>query len=181
MSKFLRSTTLLALIFLCSFATDAWKTYESKDGHYKVSMPGIPEEALGNVHSEYGWQVSHVASLMPTTGDIKLFISSYSDYPIKPTDPKIKKEDADRLIAGTINTLVKIMGATVFFEEPITYKGNPGKHVKVKMEGQTTIFEMKVYLIGVRTYVLTTGYDSTLVNTATADRYFNSFDVTTSK
>jgi hypothetical protein len=181
MNRFLKLFALFAIVFLYSFTADTWKVYNSKDGHYSVSMPGIPEEAKGNVHSDYGWQVSRVASLMPKSGDIQLFISSYSDYPIKPADPKITKEDAERLIDGTINTLVRNMGGTIFFEKPISYKGDPGKHAKVKMKSQTTIFEMKVYLIGARTYVLTTAYDSTLTNTATVDRFFNSFEVITAK
>ncbi len=181
MKKIIQLCGILAVVLLCSFAPGAWVAYESKAGGYKVSMPGKAQENSQAVETAVGTLTMNMAMLQSDDNDVKMFMSVYSDYPDSILNGNLSKDDLEEFFNSTIAGAARNVGGTTVKKEVISYKNYPGRHAVINIEDKGATFEMNVFLVRNRIYILQVGYMTGAKNLAAVKQFYSSFQLTAAK
>jgi hypothetical protein len=148
MTAMRRTTNLLAAlasILLLGFApAPEWKEYVSKDGRYKVQLPGTPMEKTQKV---------------PGAGDVLMVVYELKDgaYLANFTDiPGAAKDSAemiDKRLDGARDGAAGSVGGKVVKEEKITLdKKYPGREIQIELPGDKGLLRARYYWVEGRLY-----------------------------
>lgn len=173
----------VAIILLSGFTTLKWTAYESKDGRYKVTMPGKPEESTQDVETAIGKMTMYMSSFVSEaeSDDVKMYMSIYSDYGKDVITSDAKKEFLDNFFKGTISGAAQNVGGEVTKTDVVNYKTYPGRHAIITLKEKNMVMEMQMYLVKDRFYIMQSAYEIGAKNTAPVKQFFNSFQITSVK
>jgi hypothetical protein len=143
-----------------------WAQFSSEDGRFSVLMPEIPEEKKETVNSAHGPYTTHLFVVKDTTS---VYLIGWVDY-----DPSFNFNRQAELEANRDN-FVKGIKATLLNSRPTVIDG----YSTIEFTAETTdkIFKSRVFLVGRRPYQLVIGSPKGLDDTASVERFFNSFKV----
>lgn len=128
------------------FVPAQWKEFVSKEGEFKVRMPGVPSEVSQPIESKPGSAVGHFHNLITKTAE---YVVGYTIFtrdletfqPGKVTLDGIR----DRMLAKESGKLLS--------EQDITAAGHPGRSLVIDVSDG--IFRDRYFLVGNRMYTVT--------------------------
>jgi hypothetical protein len=158
-----------------------WATFKSNN--FKILFPEKPEEDVTDVDTKVGKLKMH--TLTYETGkykdDNEAYILIYSDYPTEYVSSDLKDALIDSFFNGSIKGMLKKNGFKKRSETKVSFKGFPGRRLKIDLEEQSAVMNLRLYLVNNRLYILQTICYARKDNNALADKYFTSFDLIAGK
>ena len=173
--KFILS--VITLVSLCSFAVPGWLVVENKKGKFSLSFPGKPTETEKIAHADIGELKMEI-----TTFDVgkmndanKIYMLMYSDYPAQIINSSMRKGKIDTFFKNAIEGAINNVKGKMLSVEKISYKGYPGRHLKVSFSNDMGIMDIRMFLVKNRNYFLEVGYQKDKENNPSIDKFFKSF------
>jgi hypothetical protein len=179
MKRTLSLFAVIAIIILSGFAAITWQVFESKEGAYKVLMPGVPEEQEQSVESAVGPLTIHMAMLQAP--DDIMYLSNYSDYPDSLVNSTMGEATLKQFFTSAMDGAAKNVSGTITKKQVIAYKNYPGRHMVAEIKEKNVVLEMDMYLVNNRTYFLEAVYLKGTKDITGVKKFFSSFQVTSSK
>ncbi len=140
----------LSLPFLLGAAQDqlpaGWSAVVSKEGAFKVKLPGKPMEKKQTVKTAAGKDLN-VITLFAEGRNDALFAVSYTDYP----DADLKKGSVEKRLDHARDGARFQRGGKAVKDTAIDIKGHPGREFAIEKNGQV-VARMRVYLVSRRLY-----------------------------
>jgi len=148
--------------------TDAsgWVKFTSEAGHFSVLMPEIPTDKTETVNSEHGPYTTHLFVVRDTTN---VYLIGWVDY-----DPSFNFNRQSELEANRDN-FVKGINAKLVSTRTFNIDGYPA--LEFSAETDDRVFKSRVYMVGRRPYQIVIGSPKDSEDTASLNRFFNSFKV----
>ncbi len=149
-------------------ATDnsGWVKFASDNGHFSVLMPDTPTEKVETTDSSHGPYTTHLFIVKDTTS---VYLIGWVDY-----DPSFNFNRQAELEANRDN-FVKGINAKLLTNRPTMVNGYSG--LEFTAETEDRVFKSRVFLVGRRPYQLVIGSPKEMDDTASVNRFFNSFKV----
>ena len=143
-----------------------WAQFNSDTGRFSVLIPEIPEEKTETVDTSHGPYTTHLFVVKDATS---VYLIGWVDY-----DPSFNFNRQAELEANRDN-FVKGISATLVNSRPTIIDG----YSAIEFTAETTdrIFKSRVYMVGRRPYQLVIGSPRGMDDTASVERFFNSFKV----
>jgi hypothetical protein len=123
-----------------------WNTVVSKEGAFKVKLPGKPMEKKQTVKTAAGKDL-HVMTLFAEGRNDSLFAVSYTDYP----EADLKKGSVEKRLDHARDGAASTAGGKPDMEKPIDIKGHAGRAFAIKKNGEI-VARMHIYLVNRRLY-----------------------------
>ena len=143
-----------------------WVKFSSELGRFSVLMPEIPPEKTETVNSAHGPYTTHLFVVKDTTS---VYLIGWVDY-----DPSFNFNRQAELEANRDN-FVKGINATLLNSRGTVIDGYSA--IEFSAETADRIFKSRVFLVGRRPYQLVIGSPKGIDDTASVERFFNSFKV----
>ena len=143
-----------------------WAKFSSDTGRFSVLMPEVPEEKTETVNSAHGPYTTHLFIVKDTTS---VYLIGWVDY-----DPSFNFNRQAELEANRDN-FVKGISATLLNSRPTTIDGYSA--IEFTAETADRTFRSRVYMVGRRPYQIVIGSPKGVDDTASVERFFNSFKV----
>jgi hypothetical protein len=124
---------------------EGWQTVTSKDGKFKVAMPGKVTEKKQQVKTGSG--DLKVTLLIADGRKDSNFVVSFTDYP----EADVKKGSVKKRLDQARDGAVSSAGGKVREEREIKLKKHPGRHVVIEKEDDV-IARMRLFYVGQRLY-----------------------------
>jgi hypothetical protein len=145
----------------------AWKEFVSKEGKFKVLMPGTPKESEAETESDFGKGVLHMNSLAASG---MMFAANYSDFPTE-----VKKVPLKQIYDSSRDGAVANMEGKLAKEKDIKLGDHPGREVLIDVAGGKRLFRARVYLVGQRLYQVVVFGTKEAATSKDADKFLDSF------
>lgn len=165
--KFL-PVALIALSITCH-ADEKWKEFSSKDGRFRVLMPGTPAPAEVKFDSEYGPASFHMNTV---EGGESFYGAHYCDY-----TEAIKKVAAKRVYDSSRDGAAENMQGKVVGEGDVKLGTHAGREIRIEVDGRS-LFRARVFLVGTRLYQVVFYGPKGAATSKEVDRYLDSFKLT---
>ena len=148
--------------------TDAsgWVKFTSDAGRFSVLMPEIPTDKTETVNSEHGPYTTHLFVVRDTTN---VYLIGWVDY-----DPSFNFNRQSELEANRDN-FVKGISAKLLSTRTFNIDGYPA--LEFSAETDDRVFKSRVYMVGRRPYQIVIGSPKDSDESASLNRFFNSFKV----
>ena len=143
-----------------------WVKFNNPDGRFSVLMPEIPQDKTETVDSAHGPYTTHLFIVRDTTS---VYLIGWVDY-----DPSFNFNRQAELEANRDN-FVKGIKARLITTRPTVIDGYSA--IEFTAETADRTFKSRVFLVGRRPYQIVIGSPKTLDDTASMERFFNSFKV----
>lgn len=144
-----------------------WKEFASKEGRFKVLMPGTPKQDKAETESDFGKSVLHMN--LARAGKA-MYGANYSDFPAE-----IKKADLKQLYDSSRDGAVANLEGKLASEKDIKLGKHPGREIRIDVAKGKQLFRARVYLVGQRLYqVIVLGTPETATSKE-ADQFLDSF------
>ena len=143
-----------------------WAQFSSDAGRFSVLMPEIPEEKTETVPSANGPYTTHLFVVKDTAS---VYLIGWVDY-----DPSFNFNRQAELEANRDN-FVKGISATLLNSRATVIDGYPA--IEFSAEAGDRIFKSRVFMVGRRPYQIVIGSPKGMDDTASVERFFNSFKV----
>jgi len=143
-----------------------WVKFISDEGHFSVLMPDSPNEKKETTESSHGPYTTHLFVVKDTTS---VFLIGWVDY-----DPSFNFNRQAELEANRDN-FVKGINATLLSTRATVINGYSA--IEFTAEAGDRIFKSRVFLVGRRPYQIVIGSPKGTDDTASVNRFFNSFKV----
>lgn len=147
-----------------------WKPISSKDGRYKVLMPGTPKPGEIAVDCELGTTVAHTNTV--TVGET-LYIVNHSDF-----GAGVKKLSPKEVYDATRDRLVEKVNGKVFGETDVMLGDHPGRETRIELgtdDGYRMFFRYRIFFVGSRLYQFSVSGTKKEADSKNADKFLNSF------
>ena len=144
----------------------SWVKFTSENGHFSVLMPEIPPEKTETVDSAHGPYTTHLFVVKDTTS---VYLIGWVDY-----DPSFNFNRQAELEANRDN-FVKGISATLLSSKATVVDGY--STIEFTAETADRVFKSRVFMVGRRPYQLVIGSPKGMDDTASVERFFNSFKV----
>jgi hypothetical protein len=144
----------------------SWVKFTSENGRFSVLMPEIPPEKTETVDSSHGPYTTHLFVVKDTTS---VYLIGWVDY-----DPSFNFNRQAELEANRDN-FVKGISATLTSSRATVVDGY--STIEFTAETADRIFKSRVFMVGRRPYQLVIGSPKGMDDTASVERFFNSFKV----
>ena len=128
------------------FDPGQWKEFVSKEGGFKIKMPGVPTEVTQPVESKSGTVVAHFHSLITKSAE---YVVGYTEVAqnVETLQPSKATLDAIR-----DRTLAKENGK-LLSEQDVSVAGHPGRALVIEVSDG--VFRDKYFLVANRLYTVT--------------------------
>ena len=128
--------------------TPEWRTFESAEGRFKASFPGVPVVKREKIRSGIG----DIASTRYTAGDGAgaTYDITYNDYPKE----RVAKLPEATLLESARDGLVLRAKGHLASDRPVTLGKVPGREMEIMGE-DGTLYRIRLLLAGTRMYQLT--------------------------
>jgi hypothetical protein len=143
-----------------------WVRYTSDTGHFSVLMPEAPTDKSETVDSSHGPYTTH---LFVVKDEQSVYLIGYVDY-----DPTFNFNRQAELEANRDN-FVKGINATLVSTHSAILDGYNA--LEFTAETADRVFKSRVYMVGRRPYQIVIGSPKGFDDTASVNRFFNSFKV----
>ena len=143
-----------------------WTQFHSDDGRFSVLMPEIPEDKAETTDSAHGPYTTH---LFVVRDDTSVYLIGYVDY-----DPSFNFNRQAELEANRDN-FVKGVEATLITSRPTIIDGYSA--IEFTAETADRVFKSRVFMVGRRPYQIVIGSPKGTDDSASMNRFFNSFKV----
>jgi len=143
-----------------------WMKFTSEAGHFSVLMPETPVDKADTVDSSHGPYTTH---LFIVKDEQSVYLIGYVDY-----DPNFNFNRQAELEANRDN-FVKGINATLVSTRTTTIDGYNA--LEFTAETPDRVFKSRVYMVGRRPYQIVIGSPKGFDDTASVNRFFNSFKV----
>lgn len=147
--------------------SSGWARFTSDTGRFTVLMPEIPEEQVQTTPSQHGPYTTHLFIVRDT---VSVYLIGWVDY-----DPSFNFDRQAELEANRDN-FVKGINAKLISTRPTMIDGHNG--LEFTAETADRLFKSRVYMVGRRPYQIVIGSPKGTDDTATTNRFFNSFKIT---
>jgi hypothetical protein len=144
----------------------SWVKFTSENGRFSVLMPEIPPEKTETQDSSNGPYTTHLFVVKDTTS---VYLIGFVDY-----DPSFNFNRQAELEANRDN-FVKGISATLTSSRATVFDGYSA--IEFTAETADRIFKSRVFMVGRRPYQLVIGSPKGMDDTASVERFFNSFKV----
>ena len=146
--------------------SSGWAHFTSDEGRFSVLMPEIPQEKTDTTDSSHGPYTTHLFVVRDTAS---VYLIGWVDY-----DPSFNFNRQAELEANRDN-FVKGINARLVSTRPTVIDGYTG--LEFTAETDDRVFKSRVFLVGRRPYQIVIGSPKGLDDTASTERFFNSFKV----
>jgi len=171
--------TLLAATLLISATTSTaaaaqWRTLTSKEGNFKLKMPGKPQTMNRSLKTAVGKIEMHIFVVAPT-GQKAAYMLMYNDYP----EQFARQADPKKVLDGAIHGVVRKRKGKITQEKDIKIDGYPGKAVVFESGSGGAKFtgHIRTFLVKNRLYQVMVLYDRSGAPTKTEiARFLTSFE-----
>lgn len=143
-----------------------WVKFTSETGRFSVLMPEIPQEKTETVDSAHGPYTTHLFIVKDTTS---VYLIGWVDYDSSFNFNRQAELEANR------DNFVKGIKATLLNTRPTNIDGYSA--IEFTAETGDRIFRSRVYMVGRRPYQIVIGSPKGVDDTASVERFFNSFKV----
>ena len=146
--------------------SSGWVSFISDEGNFSVLMPQIPKEQTETTPSAHGPYTTH---LFVVRDEVSVYLIGWVDY-----DKSFNFNRQAELEANRDN-FVKGIKATLISTRPTVIDGYSA--LEFTAETEDRIFKSRVYMVGRRPYQIVIGTPKGQDDTASTNRFFNSFKV----
>jgi hypothetical protein len=146
--------------------SNGWAHFTSEEGNFSVLMPQIPKEQIETTPSSHGPYTTH---LFIVRADPNVYLIGWVDY-----DPSFNFNRQAELEANRDN-FVKGINAKLISTRPTVIDGYSA--IEFTAETEDRVFKSRVYMVGRRPYQIVIGIPKDQDDTASINRFFNSFKV----
>ena len=146
--------------------SSGWTHFTSDEGNFSVLMPEIPEDKVETTQSSHGPYTTHLFIVKDTTN---VYLIGWVDY-----DPSFNFNRQAELEANRDN-FVKGINAKLISTRPTVIDGYSA--LEFVAETEDRVFKSRVYMVGRRPYQIVIGSPKGQDDTASVNRFFNSFKV----
>jgi hypothetical protein len=160
--------TLLLMTGATASAQAQMKEYVSKDGRYRVLMPGTPGHENQTIRYKNGTSATQEMSSVDV-GDEVTYAVMYHDIPPGATDGTPEQTMVNAVKAATRDR-------TLVWDKAISLNGVPGRSLKV-ISKSGSILEVRYYVSGQRFYQLVVGATPAKYNQLDLPTFFDSFKI----
>jgi hypothetical protein len=143
-----------------------WVKFTSEQGNFSVLMPEIPEDKTETTPSVPGPYTTHLFIVKDATS---VYLIGWVDY-----DPGFNFNRQAELEANRDN-FVKGIQARLVSSRPTVIDGYSA--LEFTAETEDRVFKSRVYMVGRRPYQIVIGSPKGYDDTASVNRFFNSFKV----
>jgi len=160
-----------ALISLAADDAPEWTEFASKEGHFKVLMPGKPEQKkLEAEMGDFGKGMLHMNTF---ESDKMMYGANYCDFPAKIKDfPRKRVYDSSR------DGAVENLKGKLADEKDIKLGDHPGREILIDVAGGKRLFRARVYLVEQRLYQVVVFGSKEAATSKAADKFLDSFKLT---
>jgi hypothetical protein len=130
----------------------AWKEFASKEGRFKVLMPGTPKQDQAETESDFGKGVLHMNTAQAGK---TLYGANYCD------------SSRDGAVANLEGELAG--------EKDIKLGEYPGREIQIDVAGGKRLFRVRVYLVDQRLYQVVVFGTKEAATSKEADKFLDSF------
>ena len=148
-------------------AADGWEKFSSTDGRFSVLVPLIPTNRTETVESEHGPYTTHL--FVAKDAIERVFIIGWVDY-----DPAFNFNRQSEMEANR-DEFVKGVKARLLSTRTVIIDGY--RTIEFTAENDEKVFKSRVYMVGRRPYQITVGLPKGQEDSASVDRFLNSFKV----
>jgi hypothetical protein len=168
-----RATPLLILLSLSlqsARADETWKEFESKEGGFKVLLPGTPTAQKMTQKAGDGSDVELAIYRLPPVGGTT-FIVSTSDFA-----ESYLKNPAEKILDNARDGSVTRSKGKLVSEKKVKLGDHPGREFVVSMPKDQGFIRARAYLVGKRQYtLLIAAKDDKAIATKEVEAFIDSF------
>ena len=146
------------------------KEYISKEGGFKVLMPGTPKETKLDAESEFGKGVLHMNSV---EAGMAMYAANYCDFPAE-----IKKVALKQVYDSSRDGAVANLEGKLATEKDIKLGDYSGREIRIEVAGGIRLFRARVFLVGQRLYQVVVFGTKESASSKDADKFLDSFRLT---
>jgi hypothetical protein len=156
--KFKLLLCLSMFILSAQASSEKWETTVVEHANYSISFPGTPSPNFQQVETELGTLDLNMLILDGSAiGDVNyLYLVNVTTYPGDRIDSD-NEETVEDFFIGIIEGASTNVDGELLSEEVITYKGYPGREIKVEYyleDSEVALIQMRIYLVKNTTYML---------------------------
>ncbi|MGQ8335170.1 hypothetical protein ACUNWD_01360 [Sunxiuqinia sp. A32] len=136
--------------------TIQWITYHNNEANFEILFPEQPEENIQSVESEIGPMEVKIYTYEPELGkdDNILYGAGFSVYPEDLVDSDIMAdEEIAEFMNNSINGAVTNVQGKLLTTNTISYKGYPGREIRIDFKNGVAIIKMRIYLVKNKAYI----------------------------
>jgi hypothetical protein len=162
--------TLLALGPVLGYAEEKkaeWKEFSSKEGQFKVLMPGKPKQEDLETAGDFGKGVLHMNSVHVGK---TFYGANYGDFPAA-----IKKAPLKKVLDSSRDGAVANLEGKLAREKDIKLGKYPGREVQIEVGEGKQLFRARVYLVEQRLYQVVVCGTKEVATSKEAERFLDSF------
>jgi hypothetical protein len=145
----------------------AWKEFVSKEGNFKILMPGTPKQEKIETESDFGKGVLYMNSLAAAG---TMYAANYCDFPAD-----VKKVPLKQVLDSSRDGAIANMEGKLAKEKDIKLGDHPGREVLIDVSGSKRLFRARVYLVDQRLYQVVVFGTKEAAMSREADKYLDSF------
>jgi hypothetical protein len=164
---------LVVAVAGCSMAADdqpQWKEFTSKEGQFKVLMPGKPEQKKLETESDFGKGMLHMNTVEL---DKMMYGANYCDFPAK-----IKEIPRKKVFDSSRDGAVENLKGKLASEKDIKLGDHAGRELHIDVAGGKQLFRARVYLVDQRLYQVVVFGSKEAATSKAADKFLDSFQLT---
>ena len=144
-----------------------WKEFTSKEGRFKVLMPGAPMQDKAETESDFGKGVLHMNTVQ--TGKT-MYGAHYCDFPAA-----IKKVPLKQVYDSSRDGAAANLEAKLVSEKDVKLGEHPGRETQIEVAGGKRLFRTRVYLVDQRLYQVVVFGTKEAATSKEADKFLESF------
>jgi hypothetical protein len=159
----------VAVSAVCVRADDRpdWKEFASKEGRFKVQMPGTPRQTMHDTESDFGKGVLYMNTVQVGK---TMYGANYCDFPAE-----IKKAPLKQVFDSSRDGAVANLEGKLASEKDIKLDKYPGREVQIEVAGGKRLFRARVYLVEQRLYQVVVFGTKDAATSKEADKFLDSF------
>jgi hypothetical protein len=147
-----------------------WKEFASKEGRFKVLMPGTPKKEKAETESDFGKGVLHMNTVQAGK---TMYGANYCDFPAK-----IKKVSLKQILDSSRDGAVANLEGKLASEKDIKLGKYTGREIRINVAGGKQLFRARVYLVEQRLYQVVVFGTREAATSKEADKFLDSFKLT---
>jgi hypothetical protein len=154
---------------VCADDQPEWKEFASKEGRFKVLMPGTPDQDKAETDSDFGKGVLHMSVVRAgkTT-----YGANYCDFPAE-----IKKAPLKQVYDSSRDGAVANLEGKLASEKDVKLGEYPGREIQIDVAEGKRLFRVRVYLVDQRLYQVVVFGTREAAVSKEADKFLDSFEL----
>eukprot|EP01028_Stygiella_incarcerata_P013874 TRINITY_DN854_c0_g3_i1.p1 TRINITY_DN854_c0_g3~~TRINITY_DN854_c0_g3_i1.p1 ORF type:complete len:319 (+),score=-37.23 TRINITY_DN854_c0_g3_i1:586-1542(+) len=160
--------------------TTNWEAFHADEAGFSVLFPHSPSREAQSTDTEIGELEVVQYSYQPEIGDDAnmLYGVGYTTYPVNTINSEtLSAEQLRQVLDGSVNGAVSNVKGTLLSSNNISYKGYPGREIKVEIRNGLAVAKMISYLVKDKMYIIQVISPAKNGENASIDYFINSFKI----